>query len=127
MKAPGSGLCACVLLAGLMGTVRLQALPGWGPGPARTAPQNSSGGPAASPGGLSVRAPFLVTLWTLVALSSLMGKRTAPVCVRPVCPQSTLLDASGGRRVCWAFLVSFHGPLCPINILQAAHGPLRPW
>lgn len=89
MKAPGLGLCAFALLAGLVGSVCPRALPGWGPGPAPAAPQNSSGGAVASPGGLSVRAPFLITLWTLVALSSLMGKCPRRfVCVRSVCGAS---------------------------------------
>lgn len=127
MKALGSGLCAFALLAGLMGSVCPRALPSWGPGPAPPAPQNSSGGPVAGLEELSVRAPFLITLWTLVALSSLMGKRTASVCVCLLCPQSKLLEASVCRPVCWAFLVLFHDSLCLINILRAANGPPRRW
>lgn len=51
----------------------------------------------------------------------------ASVCVCPLRLRSKLLEASACRPVCWAFLVSLHGSLCPINTLWAANGPPRPW
>lgn len=50
-----------------------------------TAPWNSSGGvPGASLQWLSVRTPFLLSLWTLVALSSILGKHRRRVGSTPV-------------------------------------------
>lgn len=77
MRAQKSVPCAFVLLAWLMGTVHPWALISWGPRPAPTAPRNSSGVPVASLQRLPMRVPFLITLWTLVALSSHLGKHTA--------------------------------------------------
>lgn len=70
-------LCTLVLLACLLGSAHPQALSGPGLGPELFHPWNSSGYSVVSLQWLSVRAPFLTTAWTLVALLSVLGKQPA--------------------------------------------------
>ena len=106
MRAQGSGLCALVLLAWLAGTVYPWALASWDPGLAPMTPRNSSGVPGASLPWLSVRVPFLLTLWTLVALSALLGKRLRRV-------GSPLVQSV------WLVLVLVHDSSCPVVHVSA--------
>ena len=64
-----------VLLAWLGTTAYPQALSGPGLGPELLHPWNSSGFSVVSLQWLSVRDPFLITAWTLVALFSVLGKQ----------------------------------------------------
>lgn len=64
-----------VLLAWLGNTAYPQALSGPGLGPELLHPWNSSGFSVVSLQWLSVRDPFLITAWTLVALFSVLGKQ----------------------------------------------------
>lgn len=114
MWAQGSGPCAFVLVAWLMGTARSWTLSSWGP-----APWNSTGFPAASLQRRSVWGPFLSTLWTLVALSSLLGKHAGSVeglcsCSRNQPPEACALVPS------MVFLVSSRDSLSLGNILGRA-------
>ena len=116
MRAQGSGVCALALLAWLLDTVHPQPL---------AAPQNSSGGvPVASLRWLSVRAPFLLSLWTLVALSSVLGKHIRRVGSTPVCGASLSSVCVGSG--------SGSGLLVPCDDLRSvlpsgtAGGPPRP-
>lgn len=93
MWAQGSGPCAFVLVAWLLGTVHSLTLISESQGPEPPAPQNSTGIPAASLQRLSVWGPFLGTLWTLVALSSLLGKHTVSVQGLHSCSRSKPLEA----------------------------------
>lgn len=70
-------LYTLVLLAWLVGSVYPQALSGPGLGPELLHPWNSSGYSVVSLQWISVRAPFLTTSWTLVALFSALGKQPA--------------------------------------------------
>lgn len=114
MWAQGSGPCTFMLLAWLMGTARSWTLSSWGP-----APRNSTGVPTASLQRLSVWGPFLSTLWTLVALSSLLGKHAGSVeglhsCSRNQPPEVCALVSST------VFLVSSRDSLSLGNILGRA-------
>lgn len=64
-----------VLLAWLGDIAYPQALSDPGLGPEFLHPWNSSGFSVVSLQWLSVRAPFLTTAWTLVALFSVLGKQ----------------------------------------------------
>jgi hypothetical protein len=79
MQARGSGLCTLALLAWLMGTACPRGLPLSGLVRQPLTSQNGSGFPVVSLQWLSVRVPFLTAAWTLVALSSLLGKQPASV------------------------------------------------
>lgn len=64
-----------MLLAWLMGATHPCMLGGCSQGLEATSPQNSSGFQVVSLQWLSVQAPFLTAAWTLVALSSQLGKQ----------------------------------------------------
>lgn len=69
------GLRTLVLLACLGGTAYPQALSDPDLEPELLHPWNSSGFSVVNLQWLSVRAPFLTTAWTLVALFSVLGKQ----------------------------------------------------
>lgn len=74
MPALPSSLCVLMLLPRLLGSAHCQMLQRGHPG--TPAAPNSSGVPVASLQWSSVKAPFLLAVWTLVALSSLLGELT---------------------------------------------------
>ena len=73
------GPCVFVLVAWLTGTIHSQRLISQGQGIGPTLIRNGTGTPVASRPRPSVWGPFLVALWTLVALSSLLGKHVVSV------------------------------------------------
>lgn len=77
--------CTLVLVAWLVGSAYSQPLSGPGLGPEHLHPWNSSGYSVISLQWLSVRAPFLTTVWTLVALSSVLGKQQHQLKVFVLC------------------------------------------
>uniref|UniRef100_A0A5F4W599 Sodium/hydrogen exchanger n=1 Tax=Callithrix jacchus TaxID=9483 RepID=A0A5F4W599_CALJA len=94
MRLWGAGLCACAMLASLVCTAQPCALMGRGPGLESPTPQNSSGIAVVSLRWLPVHTPLFVALWTLVALSALLGFHLSHK-VTSVVPESALLIVLG--------------------------------
>lgn len=108
-EGPGLWPVCLVTLGCLLGTRHMQVLASSGPGPVPAAPQNSSGGVSvASLQWLSEQAPSLVTVWTLMALWSVLGER--------VCWVGSAPAHGAGLPECVGVLAVVLGSLCLVGI-----------